>query len=67
MENTNTRRETTLQKKQENILPTNPKEDRHTNMIPPLTTKITGSNNHFSLISLNINTPIKRYRLTDDT
>jgi hypothetical protein len=30
------------------------KEDSHTNMIPPLT-KIIGSNNHFSLISLNIN------------
>jgi hypothetical protein len=30
---------------------TNPKEDSHTNTILPLTTKITGSNNHFSLIS----------------
>ena len=38
------------------------------NRIPTLTTKVTGSNNHFSLISLNINglnSPIKRYRLTD--
>ena len=31
----------------------NPK-DSHTNIIPPLR-KITGSNNHFSLLSLNIN------------
>jgi hypothetical protein len=33
-----------------------------------LTTKIIGSSNYFSLISLNINglnSPIKRYRLTD--
>jgi hypothetical protein len=36
-------------------LSTNPKEDNHTNMIPPLTTKITGSNNQFSLISLDVN------------
>jgi exonuclease III len=38
------------------------------NRIPTLTTKITGSNNGFSLISLNINglnSPIKRHRLTD--
>ena len=37
-------------------------------MIPPLTTKITGSNKHFFLISLNINGlnyPIKRCRLAD--
>jgi hypothetical protein len=49
MENSNTRRKTTLQKKQENNrLSTNPKEDSHTNsIIPPLTTKITGSNNDF--------------------
>jgi exonuclease III len=36
--------------------------------IPTLTTKITGSNNYFSLISHNINglnSPIKRHRLTD--
>ena len=69
MENSNTRRETTLYKKQDrNLLSTNPKEGSHTNTIPPLTTKITGSNNHFSLISLNINvnnSPIKRHRLTD--
>ena len=38
------------------------------NRIPTLTTKITGSNNYFSLISLNtngLNSPIKRHRLTN--
>ena len=64
MENNNTRREMKIttqegklhpRKKQESNLLTNPKEDSHTNIIPPLTTKITGSNNHFSLISLNLN------------
>jgi exonuclease III len=38
------------------------------NTIPTLATKITGSSNDFSLISLNINglnSPIKRHRLTD--
>jgi exonuclease III len=37
------------------------------NRIPTLTTKIIGSNNKFSLISLNINglnSPTKRHRLT---
>jgi exonuclease III len=46
----------------------NHKEDSHINISPPLTTKITGKNNHFSLISLNINElnyPLKRHRLTD--
>jgi exonuclease III len=36
--------------------------------MPSLTTKIVGSNNYFSLISLNINglnSPIKRHRLKD--
>ena len=36
--------------------------------MPTLTTKITGSNSYFSLISLNINSlvfPIKKHRLTD--
>jgi exonuclease III len=36
--------------------------------MPTLTTKITESNNYFSLISLNINglnSPVKRHRLTD--
>jgi hypothetical protein len=38
------------------------------NIIPTLATKITGSKNDFSLISLNINginSQIKRHRLTD--
>jgi hypothetical protein len=45
---------------------TNLKEDSLKNRIPTLTTKMTGSNNYFSLISLNINglnSPIKRHRL----
>jgi exonuclease III len=45
-----------------------PKEDSHTNIILPLATKITGTKNHVSLISLNINglnSPIKSHRLTD--
>jgi hypothetical protein len=55
MENPNTRRESPPSKKQEsNLLSRNPKEDTHTNIIPSVTTKITGSNNHFSLIFLNI-------------
>jgi exonuclease III len=56
------------QKKHENNLSTNLKEDSHKNRILTLTTKISGSNNYFSLISLNINglnSPIKRHRLTD--
>jgi hypothetical protein len=38
--------------------------------MPTLTTKITGNNNYFSLISLNIdgiNSPIKRHRLIEYT
>ena len=45
IENSNTRRE----KQGSNLLSTSPKEDRHTNI--SLTTKITESNNHYSLIS----------------
>jgi hypothetical protein len=41
MENTNTRRENTAKKNKESNHPTNPKEDSHTNIIPPLTTKAT--------------------------
>jgi hypothetical protein len=55
-------------KKQESNLSTNLKEDSHKNRIPTLTTKITGSNNYFSLITFNINglnSPIKRHRLKD--
>jgi hypothetical protein len=58
----------TPQKKQESNPSTNLKEDIHKNRIPTLTTKITGSNNYFSLISFNIdglNSPIKRHTLTD--
>ena len=46
----------------------NPKEDSHTNIISHLTTKIPGSNNDYSLISLNsngLNSPIKRNSPTD--
>jgi exonuclease III len=60
--------EITPWKKQESNPSTNKKEDSHKNRMPPLTTKIKGSNNYFSLISLNINkfnSPIKRHRLTD--
>jgi len=51
-----------------NVLSTNPKEDIHTNIIPSLATKITGKNNHYSLISLNTNghkSSITRNRLRD--
>jgi hypothetical protein len=44
----------TLQKAETNPS-TNLKEDSHKNRISTLTTKMTGSNNNFSLISLNIN------------
>jgi hypothetical protein len=60
--------ETTPYKKQENNPSTNLKEDRHKKRITALTTKITGSNNYFLLISLNINvfnSPIERHRLID--
>jgi hypothetical protein len=66
--NTSTRIEITPCKKQESNPSTNLKEDSQKNRIITLTTKITGSNNYFSLISLNINginSPIKRHRLTD--
>ena len=67
MENTNKGRETTHKKNQEsNLLSTNPKEDNNTNI--KITSKIAGSNNHYSSISLNINglnSSIKRLRLTD--
>ena len=56
------------QKKQEGNPSTNLKEESHKNRIPTLMTKIFGSNNYFSSISFNINglnSPIKRYRLTD--
>ena len=49
MENANTRREITPQKKQESNISTNPKEESHTNT--KITSKIPGSNNHYYLIS----------------
>ena len=54
MENTNTRRETTPQKKQKrDLLSTNTIEDNHTNI--KVTLIIIRSNNHYSLTSLRIN------------
>jgi hypothetical protein len=50
-------------KKQQSNPSTNLKEHSCKNRIPTLTTKITGSNNYFALISLNINgldSPIKK-------
>jgi hypothetical protein len=49
MENTNTRGKLHPRKKQESNLSKKLKEYSHTDIIPPLTTKITGSSNHFSL------------------
>jgi hypothetical protein len=57
-----------LQKKQGSNSVTNIKEYSLKKRIQAITTKITGSNNYFSLIFLNINglnSPIKRHRLTD--
>jgi hypothetical protein len=68
METSNTRREIAPKIKQEINLSTNPKEVSHRNMIPPLITKITVSNNNWSLVFLTtngLNSPIKRHRLTD--
>jgi hypothetical protein len=51
-----------------NILPISTPHPLPPHKIPPLTTKITGSKNHWSLIYLNINElnpPIKRNKLTD--
>ena len=51
-----------------NLFTTNPKEEKHANIISCLPTKITGTNNHWTLIFFNINelsSPIKRHRLTD--
>jgi hypothetical protein len=53
---------------QESYPSTNLKEDSCKNRIPTLIIKITGSNNYFSLIPLNLNGlnfPTKRHRLTD--
>jgi hypothetical protein len=49
-------KETTPKESQEiNYFKTNPKEGNHKNIIPSLTTKITGTHNHWSLTSLIIN------------
>jgi len=43
-------------------------QENHTNILPPLSTKVTGTNNHWSLISFNINklnSQINRHSLTD--
>jgi hypothetical protein len=61
----NTRTETTTKKKHENYPSTNLKEHSRKNRMPTLSTKIIGRNNYFSLISLGLNFPIKRHRLTD--
>jgi hypothetical protein len=56
------------EKKQESNPSTNLKEDSQKNRMPTLTTKTIGSNNYFSLISLNVNglnSPIKRHKLID--
>jgi hypothetical protein len=45
----------TLGKARNNLLSINPKENIHTNISAPLITKITGNNNHYFLISININ------------
>ena len=55
-------------RKKKSHLSTNLKEDSCKNRIQHLTTKLTGSNNYFSLKPLNINLldiQIKRHRLTD--
>ena len=60
------RRETTPQKKQQSNLSTNRIENSHRNI--KIISKITGSSNHYSLLSLNINglnSLRKRYRITD--
>jgi hypothetical protein len=60
----------TLEKQENKLLLTNSKEYSHTNIKITLkiTSRVTRCNNHHSLIYLNIsglNSPIKRYRLTD--
>jgi hypothetical protein len=65
MENTNMR-ETMPYKKQEGNLSINPKEDNHTNI--KITSKVTGSINHYSLIYFNIKglkSPVERHKITD--
>jgi hypothetical protein len=68
MENSNTRRKTTHRKSKNVIFFQQLEEDKHTNINLAITTNITGRNNHYSLMSLNINglnSPIKRHRRID--
>ena len=69
MQNSNRKRETSSQEDQEtNLLATNTKEEKHTNITLSVTAKVAGNNKHYSLISANINgfnSPIKRNRLSD--
>ena len=65
MENFNIKRQTIPRKSKKVVFQLIKK---NTTLIPLLTTKITGNNNHGSLISVNVNelnSPIKRYRPTD--
>jgi hypothetical protein len=51
-----------------NHLSRNPNEKNYTHIIPLPTTKLKGTNNYWSLISLNmtqLNSLLKRHRLTD--
>ena len=57
-----------------NLTPTKPKEEKqtkahtHTHKTPIITTEVREINNHWSLLSLNINgldSPIRRHRLTE--
>ena len=64
-ENSNTRKVPTPKERQDiNHLTTKPKGKDQMHIMPPTKTNITGTNNHLSLIFLNINelnSPIKRY------
>jgi hypothetical protein len=51
-----------------NHLTTKPKGENYKNIMPPIKTNITETNNHLSLISLNMNglsSPLKRHKLID--
>jgi len=66
MENSKIRRETMSYRKQDDNLLAMKSKERHTNIFPPQARETIGSDNHCSLISLNINglnSPIKGHRL----
>jgi hypothetical protein len=68
-ENSNTRKVPAPKKGQDikHLMP-NPKAESHKHIKLPTKSNISGTNSHFCLISLNINglnSPIKRYKLTD--